>query len=261
MVRNNAWKRPMYYAVTVPNENIGQWQPFLDMEGLIFRITPEASEDGLPTFNSAKIWKNFTEVYDFESVLDEDGNRRTDIFRDHNSRHLLNNYPVALCRVGYTEALAGNYGLAIEAAEMAYRFNPTFPLVVEVLPLIYLQAGQIENGVEAANRLFDQLGLQQRVDMSVRVGEALLTLREDGAALRWAQSRIEREPDEASFVQLLAQSQLLSGNEDSAVQTLEDWVDRTGDPNARRELDILREEIRRARAEDSDSNSMDGTSP
>jgi len=258
MVRNNNWNRPMYYAVTVPNENIGQWQPFLDMEGLIFRITPEASPDGLPTFNSETIWKNFTEVYDFESVLDADGTQRTDIYRNHNSSHLLNNYPVALCRVAYTETLAGNYERGIEAAEMAYRFNPIFPLVVEVLPLIYLQAGYTAKGVEAGNRLYDQLGAQQAIDMSVRIGEALLTLRQDAEALEWAASLIERQPDEPAYVQLLAQSHLLSGDQDAAVQTLEDWVARTGDPNARRELEVLREEIRRAGAQDADSSEVDG---
>jgi len=252
VVLNNQWNRALYYAVTVPNENIGVWRPYLVMEGLVFKITQTASEDGRHELDTDKIWENFTEVYDLDSVLDENGMRRDDFFRDHQTNHLLNNYPAALTQAAYWDAVDLNYERAKEMAEMAYRVNPQFPVVADVLPMIYLQAGDIEAGIDAGNRLYDVLDAEGRVDVGMSVGEALLTLRQDEAAVRWAKSLSERDPEEPAYVQLLAQSYILAGDDSAAVRTLEDWIERTNDPNALRELDNLREEIRRAQ-EDSTS--------
>jgi hypothetical protein len=133
--------RPVFFAVTIPRENMARYYPFLQMEGLAYRLRTEKSEDGRPTVNSARLLHNMLGVYDYEAMLTEDsdarrdryaelagwhgdyvsagmvgpqkddipydellptfGARRYDVYRDENTQNLLGNYPAALVQAGF----------------------------------------------------------------------------------------------------------------------------------------------------------------
>ena len=253
IIENAGPERPVYYAVTVPNENIGEWVPYLDMEGLVFHVSDTPSEDGRPAIDAEKIWANFRDVYDFGGVLDEQGNADTSIYRDHNANHLLNNYPAALCRVGYERALEGDYDGALEAAEMAFRMSPRFPVVTDLLPMIYLQAGRIDEGLEATARLEAVLDAPDRAHLLQNVGEALIQIRQFDAVLTWGNQRVAMEPLEPLWPQLLFKAHLGKGENDSALYVLESYVARSGDGEAARELDAIRAELDRQAEERGDT--------
>jgi tetratricopeptide (TPR) repeat protein len=237
IVRQNNWERPIYYAVTVPNENIGMFVPYLRMEGLAYRLTEDVSEDGQPSIDTDAIWRNFNEVYDFESVLDEDRNIVTSIYRDAQTSHLLRNYPAALSRVGYFDALAGNLDRSIEALEYAYDFEPGFPVVNDLLPVVYLQVGRVEDALDAARRVV--AAQAPPVRGATDFGESLLGVGQDEAAVRWAKDLVATAPGEVEYVQFLVRALIATDQIDSAETVIDDWVARSGDVGAQREFEIF----------------------
>ena len=245
VIQENNWERPIYYAVTVPDENIGMFLPFLSMEGMVYRLTPERDEDGNPRIDPDAIWKNFTEVYDFTSVLDEEGYPRDDVYRDAQSSHLLRNYPASLARVGWFAARDGDYDRAEEALERAYRMDPSFPLLSDLLPLVYLQQNESQKALEAGRRLLPHLGPGD--EGALQLGEALLQLREDELAVEWARDLVAEHGMSVEYVQLLIRSLILSGRVDEASREIDAWTERSGDTAARREFErFLREQPRPA---------------
>jgi tetratricopeptide (TPR) repeat protein len=267
IVKQNDWKRPIYYAVTVPNRNIGMFIPYLRMEGLVYRLTPTRSDDDQPTIDRDEIWKNFTEVYDFRSVLDADGKADSTVYRDPQSAHLLRNYPAALSRVGYFAAKDGKFEEALKSLEFAQRLEPTFPLVGDVLPYVYARLGRMDDAERVAD---DFLKVDpDPVKAAVDVGEAYLQLLDKDNALRWARELYQRNPTVPEYTQLYVRSLILNERDDDAGQVIEDWAAATGDTRAREEFQHFLEERDARAARDSTAvglgappdSSMVGTSP
>jgi tetratricopeptide (TPR) repeat protein len=242
VVNQNNWQRPIYYAITVPDENIGMFLPFLRMEGMVYRLTAERSESENPTVDVEKIWTNFQEVYDFTSVLDANGYMRGDIHRDAQTQHLLRNYPASLTRVGWLDAREGNYERATEALERAYRMEPSFPLLTDLLPLIYLQQGRTAESLAAARRVLPYL--RSSDEGALQYGEALLRMQEDETLLEWARDLVDRHPMSMEFTQLLVRALVVSGDLEGARREVDAWAERSGDTSARREFEFFLEQQR-----------------
>ncbi len=227
IVRENKWERPIYYAVTVPNRNIGMFVPYLEMEGLVYRLTPDRNETGDPRIDPDKIWRNFTEVYDFRSVLDAEGNADHTVYRDAQSEHLLRNYPAALGRVGYFAAKRGDFDLAQEALEFAYGLEPTFPVVGDILPYVYMRVGEYDKA-EAVAEKFLEVEIDP-VRSAMDVAQAYLQLDKPERAVKWSKELYDRAPDVPDYTQLYVRSLVLAGRDEDARGIMEEWVRRTGD--------------------------------
>ena len=78
----NAWKRPIYFGLTVGPENKIGLQPYLRFMGMTSKLVPET---GVPSDGEA-LRKNLYEVYRYRGVGDES------VFKDPNTTRLLGNY-------------------------------------------------------------------------------------------------------------------------------------------------------------------------
>jgi hypothetical protein len=68
MLSTNQWKRPMYFAVTIGNDYHLGLDPYLELTGMAYRITPERSEDGRPRVNTAEMYENMMHQFRFGNV-------------------------------------------------------------------------------------------------------------------------------------------------------------------------------------------------
>lgn len=68
MLSTNQWKRPMYFAVTIGNDYHLGLDPYLELTGMAYRITPERSEDGRPRVNTAEMYDNMMNKFRFGNV-------------------------------------------------------------------------------------------------------------------------------------------------------------------------------------------------
>jgi tetratricopeptide (TPR) repeat protein len=217
------------------------------MEGMVYRLDTGSppSRDGRPRVDPAIVWTNMTARYDLGGVLDKDGNVDTSIHRDANTAYLLRNYPAALSQAAYYDVLDTNYVQARLELEMAYRFEPTFPAVTQLLPLVYMQLGEYSRAVELA-----QLYLRELRDpwtVVIDVGRGLLTVGEFDVALQFAQSVAQQRPEDAGGAQLLFDVYRARREYQEAERVLSAWVARSGDPRAAAELDTFRQHLRDGR--------------
>ncbi len=143
--RKSAQPRSVFFAVTIPRENMARYFPFLQMEGLAYRLTEDRSPDGMPTTDPDRLLANLFGAYALGAITDGDNARRQQRFlemsgwsSDRPREQLLTDLPadlsvdytVLLDEVGVnrddvyrspsTENLLGNYPASIARAGFAY---------------------------------------------------------------------------------------------------------------------------------------------
>jgi hypothetical protein len=98
IITNNAWKRPIYFAITVSPQNISWLNDYLRLEGLAQRLIPVKS----PSLNSAVLRNNLSEKYNYRGYADND------IVIDDFSRMMATNYYASAIQLAATENNAGD---------------------------------------------------------------------------------------------------------------------------------------------------------
>ena len=73
-------KRPVFFAVTIPQEIMARYFPMLQMEGMAYRLLEEASEDKLPVTDPDKVMENMLGVYRMGSLMDGDTALRQSVY-------------------------------------------------------------------------------------------------------------------------------------------------------------------------------------
>jgi hypothetical protein len=62
--------RPVFFAVTIPQENMENYFSRLQMEGMAYRLMDQPSVDGLPTTDPQKVLENMLGVYRMDALMD-----------------------------------------------------------------------------------------------------------------------------------------------------------------------------------------------
>ncbi|TMQ59708.1 MAG: DUF2723 domain-containing protein [Candidatus Eisenbacteria bacterium] len=148
MVRANQWKRPVYLAVTVP-EQLG-FDKHLMLEGLVFRIYPK--EVGEHSVDAGKTLNNLYHVFRYVGLLDKNRNYDSTVYKDDNAYKLVQNYSAAHVQVAYEMQKAGQGKDAISLLRDAVKMTPDFPGLLEYLGKSYQDTGDTAE----AERVFTQ---------------------------------------------------------------------------------------------------------
>jgi len=61
-------QRPVFFAVTIPRENMDAYYSFLQMEGLAYRLTETRSPDGMPSTDPERLLANVFGAYQFDAL-------------------------------------------------------------------------------------------------------------------------------------------------------------------------------------------------
>lgn len=59
----NGWNRPVYFAITVPDEYYIGLSPYMHNTGLTYEVTPKLNASGYPSVNTDKMYRNMTERF------------------------------------------------------------------------------------------------------------------------------------------------------------------------------------------------------
>jgi tetratricopeptide (TPR) repeat protein len=70
--RKQADPRPVFFAVTIPRENMERYHPFLQMEGLAYRLTEQRAPDGIPETDPDRLLANVFGAYRFDALTTGD---------------------------------------------------------------------------------------------------------------------------------------------------------------------------------------------
>ena len=156
MFRTNQWRKPIYIAVTVP-EQLGM-DKHLMLEGLVFRVYPR--EVGDHAIDVAKTMDNLYRVFKYKGLLDKSRNYDTSVYKDDNAYKLVQNYSAAHVQVAYQLQQTGRARDAIQILHDAVKMTPDFPGLLEYLGKSYEEVGDTAE----AERIF--LDAQKRFPSS-----------------------------------------------------------------------------------------------
>ena len=114
------WKRPVYFAKTVAQE---EWQPYeryLESEGLVMRLVPYQGDRLIDAF---LMRRNFEEFFKFSGILTKDWQVDNSLYKENDLDVILNNYGVAAAELANALGREKDYAGAARWTEIALRFD------------------------------------------------------------------------------------------------------------------------------------------
>ncbi|MBL7135673.1 MAG: DUF2723 domain-containing protein [Candidatus Marinimicrobia bacterium] len=224
----NRWKRPIYFAVTVSPSNKLSMDPYLQMEGLAFRVHPRK----VKRISSEKIEHNLYHVYKYRNL------NNPDVYFNDNIIKLIGNYRSGFFQLA-VDRLYNNdkEGMLAALDSMAVR------LPEEVVPIrnkdIYLQLGLLYHEGEKYTKLeegrrFGELerrlaNLINRDNVSVKElikysSIYVQQLQDYEAALSILEDLYPKNYKNPEVIGLLVKVYEATENYGSAVEILDDWL-------------------------------------
>ncbi len=137
LVKVNQWQRPLYVAVTVPDQ-LG-FEKHLTLEGLVFRVRP--AEVGEHAVDAKKTLDNLYRVFRYVGLVDKNRNYDRSVYKDDNAYKLVQNYSAAHVQVAYQLQQSGQPRDAIRVLQDAVKMTPDFPGLLEYLGKSYEDLG------------------------------------------------------------------------------------------------------------------------
>ncbi len=155
VVKHNWEKRPIYFAVTVPDINMAGLKPYLSMEGMAYKLVKSR---GYEQFEEEKIKRNLLDVYRYTGVAD------STVHKDPVARRLLSNYLIlfdglvrAYIRLGMHEEA---YDVLAEVEKRVPPYALDFPETWQPvgqhyreLALYFYESGDVTRAVSALENL------------------------------------------------------------------------------------------------------------
>jgi tetratricopeptide (TPR) repeat protein len=150
IIQETDWKRPIYFAVTVPQD---AWQPYasyLEMQGMARKLI---TQEGKYQTNRFMLQRNFDDIFEFRGVIGPDGKRDETTFKSQYTQGMFQNFAVAAMELSRLSALEKDYAAALKWTELTAELKPDFDFPDRVLGLYYARTGQVERGIEHYERV------------------------------------------------------------------------------------------------------------
>jgi len=138
MIAANQWKKPVYLAVTVPDE-MGL-EKHLTLEGLVYRVQPDSTA---PEIDLEATLRNLYQVFRYQGLLTPDREYDQSVYKDDNAMKLVQNYSAAYVQAAYHLQTAGRADEAIKLLNDARKISPDFPGLLEYLGRLYDGTGDV----------------------------------------------------------------------------------------------------------------------
>jgi len=140
IITTNKWQTPIFFAVTVSDENKLKLNDNMIMEGMGYRIVPNQGKDRV---NPDKMWRFYMDEFEFRGLED------TTIYKNENDTRLIANYVSGFLQLADTLKRMDQMDRAIEVVEKSIRIFPNEWRHRAYLVSLYAQAGEIAKIDEA----------------------------------------------------------------------------------------------------------------
>jgi len=112
------WERPIYFAVTVAEENKIGLEDYLSMEGMVYRLVNSKTEPGDIQVNVPVLDKNVFEKYQYHALSDPD------VYKPPNTLKLVTNYFIGFAQLAERYATLGDKENTVRASWGAIKKTP-----------------------------------------------------------------------------------------------------------------------------------------
>ena len=182
----NQWKKPINFAVTVSDDNKVNLDPYLRMDGLVFKLVPMNGE----VLARERLHKNLFETFKYRGLDDKS------VYYDDNVTGLLQNYRAGFLRLAQEYLMQRNHTKVIETLD---RMEKVIPESVIPVPDYRL---------------------------SMRIGQLYDLAGKTDELIGRAEVIIKDQPDNAMVYGYLVSSLSRTGNHQRAIDLLENWLKR-----------------------------------
>ena len=149
------WKRPIYFAITVSDDNYLNLQNYFRLDGLAYRLVPVKSTrtDGQPASIDTKIlYNNLINKFKWGGVPDPK------VYLDENNLRMLSNFRNNFARLAEELINEGKKDSAIKVLDKCMQIMPEnrVPFNYFIVPIIeqYYRAGQVEKANKLVNSFY-----------------------------------------------------------------------------------------------------------
>lgn len=184
MISTNEWKRPIYFAVTIGNDYHLGLDPYLELTGLAYRITPERSKDGRPRVNTELMYDNMLHKFKYGNM------NIPGIYIDENTMRMCRTHRMMFSELVEALYKEGKHDKCLEvldfAEEMLPGYNIPYDYTSASMATFYYRLGEMEkanaimtkvadNSVEYL-RWGDSLHKDQRASSQSTIGHHMAVL-------------------------------------------------------------------------------------
>ncbi|MDD3050730.1 MAG: hypothetical protein PHR06_06240, partial [Candidatus Cloacimonetes bacterium] len=134
IIQDNFGKRPIYFAVTIPDSEISYYKKYLSNEGMVDRMVSTAMESQI---NIEALSRNLDEIYSYRSIFDDS------VYKDNNVRRLISNYAAAYLRASNYYYNEGDIPNAINYMEKTIDFDQQKDRYYIGISQLHEQAGNL----------------------------------------------------------------------------------------------------------------------
>ena len=120
MLSTNQWKRPMYFAVTIGEDYHLGLNPYLELTGMAYRITPERSANGRPRVNTEVMYDNMLNKFKYGNV------NIPGIYIDENTMRMCRTHRMMFCQLAEALYDEGKYDKALKVLDFAEEMLPGY---------------------------------------------------------------------------------------------------------------------------------------
>ncbi len=221
IINTNRWQRPLYLAVTVPD--VMGLDKQLTMEGLVFRISPKATDERIDV---EKTLHNLNEVYRYGGLVIRDENAPngwgyTDstVYKNDNARKLVQNYAAAFSRVSLGLNDLGRHEEALKEMEKSELISPNFPGSALALGILLEQAGRLDEAIEHYKEMVERYPNDWQI--AFRLGQIYMDQGKPSQAVPYFDHAMRAAPDQYYPYQGLVSAYYQLGRYQEALDTLE----------------------------------------
>lgn len=248
-------QRPVYFAVTV--DDLLELDPYLELEGLVFKLNPNATVDSTRAGSSIDnlalgsdenlvlTRRNLEEVYRFRGILGPDGKLDPTVYRDSNEQKLITNYAAAWARMSLAYRDRNQMEEAIAAMKKAIDIAPEYDPIVGSLGGLLVEG----KAYDEARAFYLERHKKRPDDIRVYIGLAYLANldEKDEEALDWYLKGLRVDPNSVEIMAGLYQSYVRLGRYGEAENVLRQWVAlHPNDTSAKTVLDELQQRMKEA---------------
>ena len=151
MLSTNHFERPMYFAVTVGNDYYLGLEPYFELTGLAYQITPYASKNGQPRVNTEKMYDNMMHKFKYGNLTAEG------IYIDENLARMCRTHRMMFGQLVDALVQEGQNEKAIEVIDYADQVLPqsviNYDYTSATMAINYYKLGEFEKG----NAILDQV--------------------------------------------------------------------------------------------------------
>ncbi len=257
VLKNYQGKRPIYFSSTVDYENYTGFEPYLKIEGIVYRV----SGDSIPFprninidmtqelfyrtyrytgFFSPQKYKALAGIlYDFEKRKNEGEFFGYEAIKDQNTVNLYYNYAIALIYLGFILRDNNDFDGALKS----WRLGLLFESLGKEAWKLYFNLGMLFNQLpqtDSADYYFSRIDRKES-QIFAQIGESFRLNRDYQRAIKYFKEALRINPSNASAYNGLIDTYLDFNDTNSAIKLLEEWLRlNPDDANARMFLKTLK---------------------